>query len=151
MDPAGIDAKGEVRVNGVPLRVDLRENMTPGQGRQADAQGRGRAGRRRRQGVGLATGPTRSAAPIGFDASLVEARSPLRTIDVALDLRRASIHVPAVVLTKQAGQPGTVSARLVQPDERSLKIEQVKAEVAGWSVDGDAELDLAPTRSIASC
>ena len=48
----------------------------------------------------------------------------MRTVDVALDLRRATVHLPALVLTKQAGQPGTVvratgAARRAEPAGRA--------------------------------
>ena len=42
---------------------------------------------------------------------MVEGKSPLRTVDVALDLRRASVHVPGIVLWKRQGEPGSASAR----------------------------------------
>ena len=142
-DPSGIGAKGEVRVNGVPLQVDWRENLTPVRGVTRTLKASGSLDAAGARALAL-TWPEPIGGAVGFDASMTEARSPLRTVDLALDLRRASIHVPAIVLTKQPGQPGTVSARIVQPNDRSLKIEQGRAEVAGWSADGDAELDLEP-------
>ena len=144
-DPAGIGAKGEVRVNGVPFQVDWRENLTPVRGvtRTLKASGSLDAAGARALAVDW---PEQIGGAVGFDASLVEARSPLRTADVALDLRRATLHLPALVLTKQAGQPGTVSARLVQPNRRSLRVEQARVEVAGWSAEGEVELGLEPTQ-----
>lgn len=143
-DPAGIGAKGEVRVNGVPVQIDWRENMAPIRGVTRTLKASGSLDAAGAKALAVAW-PEQIGGAVGFDTSMVEARNPLRTVDLALDLRRASIHVPAIVLTKQPGQPGTLSARLVQPNERILKIEQGRAEVAGWSVDGDAELDLQPT------
>jgi uncharacterized protein YhdP len=145
-DTAGVGAKGEVRVNGVPVQVDWRENANPVRGvkRTLKASGSLDAAGARALAV---TWPDAIGGSVGFDASMVEARSPLRTIDVALDLRRASIHIPSLVFTKQAGEPGTMSAKLVQVDQTRVRADDCRVEVAGWSAEGEAFLRLDPQRA----
>ena len=61
---------------------------------------------------------------VGVDATIVEAKNPLRTVDLALDLRNASVEIPELVITKRPGEAGSASARIVQANERSLAIER---------------------------
>lgn len=83
---------------------------------------------------------------VGFDADVVEASSPKRTIDVAFDLAPAAIEIKHLVISKRAGQPGTASARIVQPDDRRLDIQQARIDVAGWQVEGEAGIRLNPAQ-----
>ena len=142
-DPAAVAAKGEIRLNGVPLNVEFRENTPPVKGVSRTIKAAGRldaAGARALHG----TWPEDVRGAIGVQATVAEGRSPLRTIDLDLDLAPAAIELQELVIAKREGQPGRVTAKLVQPDERSLRVENARAELAGWLAEADAGLRLDP-------
>jgi hypothetical protein len=144
-DPAGIAVRGDVRVNTVPLNVDFRENTPPVRGVKRTVKLAGAldaaAGRSLRF-----TWPEMVRGSVRVDANIIEATSPLRTIDVTLDLDRAGIEVPALVISTRPGERGSASARLVQRDEKSLSIEGARIEVANSLAEGDVALRLDPVR-----
>ena len=142
-EPAGISAKGEMRLNGVPLKVDLRENTPPVRGVSRTVKVAGRLDRASVRALRFEW-PEDIGGEVGVDATIVEAKRPLRTVDLALDLRSASVEIPELVITKRRGEAGAASARLVQANERSLAIEGGRAEFAGWQAEGDANLRLDP-------
>jgi hypothetical protein len=144
-DQAGVSAKGDVRLNGVPLTVDWRENAAPVKGVQRQVKATGKLDAAAAKALRF-DWPSAVAGSVGVDATMVEGRSPLRTVDVALDLRGASVHVPGIVLWKRQGEPGSASAKLVQPDEGRLTVDQAKVDVAGWLAEGGAALQLDPLR-----
>jgi hypothetical protein len=140
-EPAGIGAKGEVRLNGVPLNVEFRENTPPAKGVSRTIKASARldaAGARALHG----TWPEDVSGAIGVQASLTEGRDPLRTVDLELDLTPASIEIRELVIAKRPGQPGKATARLVQPDERSLGVQNGRVEFAGWLAEADVGLRL---------
>ena len=144
-EPQGIGVKGDLQVNTVPLSVDFRENTPPVRGVKRTVKLSGAldaaAGRALRF-----EWPEIVGGSVGVDADIVEATNPLRTIDVALNLDRAAIHVPELVLSTRPGERGTATARLVQRDENSLAIEGARIEVANSLVEGDVSLRLDPVR-----
>lgn len=144
-EPAGINAKGDVQVNGVPATVEFRENTPPVRGvtRTVKAVGNMDAAGARALAVDW---PAEIGGAVGFDVGLVEAHSPMRTIDVALDLQQTTFSAAPAVLMKRRGDSGRVTARLVQTDDRSLAVQNARAEAAGWQVEGDADLKLDPPR-----
>jgi hypothetical protein len=142
-EPAGVSAKGEIRLNGVPVTIDLRENTPPVRGVNRTVKVAGRldaAGARALHGVW----PEEIGGEVGVDATIVEGRNPLRTVDVALDLRTASVEFPELLISKRAGEPGRASARVVQADEKVLTIRDGRAELAGWQAEADVDLRLEP-------
>ena len=143
--PAAVTATGDVRANGVPLTVSYRENTPPVKGVQRTSKAKGdldAAGARALR----VDWPEDIRGTVGIDATIVEATKPKRTIDVALDLRRAAIELKELVITKRSGEPGSVSAKIVQPDDSSLSVQDARVDVAGWRVEGEAGLRLDPVR-----
>lgn len=145
-EPAGISAKGDVQVNGVPATVEFRENTPPVRGVTRTVKAIGTIDAAGAKALAV-TWPTEIGGAVGFDVGLVEARSPLRTIDVALDLRQATFSLAPVVLMKRRGEPGHITARLVQTDERNIAVQNAQVDAAGWQVAGDADLKLNPPRA----
>ena len=143
--PAAVTAAGDVRVNGVPVTVDYRENTPPVRGVQRTIKATGRLDAAGARSLKL-DWPEDIRGVVGIDATVVEARNPKRTIDVALDFGRAVVEIKELVISKRSGEPGSASARIVQPDDRSLSVQDVKIDVAGWRVDGEAGLRLDPVR-----
>ncbi len=142
-EPSGIAAKGDVRLNDVPLTIVFRENTPPIKGvvRTVKATGRLDAAGARRLHLDW---PDGVGGAVEIDASMAEGKDPLRTVDLALDLRDASVELPELVITKRAGEPGKASARLVQADEKRLAFEGAFAELAGWRAQADVDLRLDP-------
>jgi AsmA-like C-terminal region/Protein of unknown function len=145
-DQARVSAKGDVRLNGVPLAVDWRENAAPVKGVQRQVNATGTLDAAAAKALRF-DWPAAVAGPVGIDATMVEGKSPLRTVDVALDLRGASVHVPGIVLWKRRGEPGSASAKLVQADEGRVTVDHAKVDVAGWLAEGGAALRLDPLRA----
>ena len=142
-EPAAITAKGDVRVNGVPITVDVRENTPPVRGVQRTVKASGTIDAAGARALAV-DWPKEIGGAVGFDATLVEARNPLRTIDVALDLRQTAFSLASAVLVKHAGQAGSASARLVQADAKSLAVQNAVIDVAGWRAEGETDLGLEP-------
>jgi hypothetical protein len=145
-EPSGVSANGEVTVNGARLVVELRDNTAPIKGVRRRARVTGQLD------AATATAlkfdwPSVLRGAVGFEASVVEARDPLRSVDLKLDLTPTALDVPALALAKAAGQPGTASANLVQKDEAGLVIDKARLEAAGWIVEGGASLRLDPMRA----
>lgn len=144
-EPTGISAQGDVRVNGVPATVEVRENTPPVRGVTRTVKAIGSLDAAGAKSLAV-TWPTEIGGSVGFDVRLVEARSPLRTIDVDLDLQQATFGLEPVVLMKRRGEPGRLTARLVQADAHSLSVQKAQVDAAGWQVEGDADLQLDPPR-----
>ena len=141
--PAAITARGDARVNGVGMSIDYRENTPPVRGVQRTIKAVGRIDPAGARSLG-ADWPEEIRGAVGFDANVVEATNPKRTVDVALDLAPAAIEIKHLVISKRAGQPGTASARIVQPNDRRLDIQQARIDVAGWQIEGAAGVRLDP-------
>jgi hypothetical protein len=142
---AGLDAGGDVQLNAVPLTVAWRENFRPDKGprRSVDVKGRLDAAAVRKLRFNW---PAPLSGAVAASAKLVEAQSPLRTVDLALDLRDASIDLPEVLISKQPGQPGAASARLVQSEASTLAVEDLSVEAGSLQAKGRLGLRLDPLR-----
>ena len=145
-EPAGVSGKGEIQVNGVSVTVDARENTPAVRGVQRTLKASGSIDAAGAKALAVEW-PAEIGGAVGFDVTLTEARNPLRTVDVSLDLRRASFALPPLLLTKRPGEAGSASARLVQANPTSLAVQQAQVEVAGWRVAGDADLTLEPVQA----
>ncbi|MGD9510977.1 MAG: AsmA-like C-terminal domain-containing protein [Geminicoccaceae bacterium] len=143
--PAAVTAKGDVRLNEVPLTVDFRENTPPVRGVQRTIRAKGTIDAAGARSLKV-DWPEDIRGRVGFDAIVTEAANPKRTIDLTLDLRPATIEIRELVITKRPGEPGSASARLVQPDDRTVTIQDAKLDVAGWQAEGEAGLRLDPVR-----
>lgn len=141
----GLDAAGEVRVNGVPVTATWRENFGRPRGprRTVDLKGRLDAAGAKALGQDW---PPQASGSLGFTLRLTEARQPLRTVDVDLDLENTGIAVPSLLVAKAPGQPGTASARIVQGDAETASVENLKVSAGSLAVEGGLGLRLAPTR-----
>lgn len=143
--PAGVAVEGEVALNGVPLRLALHEHTPPVKGVAREIMAAGRLDAKAAAALGLAW-PAGLGGTIGVEASLSEGTRPLRSADLRLDLRDASLDLPALGLTKRAGEAGSASASLTQPDAAGMEVERAQLELAGWSLAGSAALALEPLR-----
>ena len=141
--PAAVTARGDVRLNDVPLTVDFRENTPPVRGVQRTIKAAGTIDAAGARSLKV-DWPEDIRGRVGFDANITEATKPKRTIDLTLDLRPATIEIKELVIAKRAGEPGTASARLVQPDDRTLSVQDAKVDVAGWQAEGEAGMRLDP-------
>ena len=142
-EPAGISARGEVRLNGIPLTMELRENTPAVKGVDRTVKVAGRLDEASARALRV-DWPKDIGGAVGLDATIVEGKSPLRTVDLALDLRNASVEIPELVITKRAGEAGKASARLVQANEKSLAVQGGRVELAGWQAEADVNLRLEP-------
>jgi hypothetical protein len=144
-EPASLSASSDIRLNGVPLTVSWRENLAdPGrEARRLELQGT--ADQAAVQALGF-DWPERLSGQIGIKATVVQAANPMRTVDLALDLRQAGVRFPEILLTKRMGQPGEASARLVQPDQRSMNIDRARLELGNLVAEGTAGMRLEPLR-----
>ena len=144
--PSGVTAKGDARVNGVPLAVDFFQTDKPAaDGVRRRVAATGRLDRPAVERLRF-TWPEMIGGTVGVNARLVERHSPMRTIDVDLDLGAASANIPELRLTKQSGQPGTASMMLTQPDATSLSIDQARLTIPGWTAQGTGAVRLDPLR-----
>jgi hypothetical protein len=144
-EPSGVSVNGEVRVNGVPLAIDLRDNTAPVQGVRRRIAANGRLDAAAVKALGF-DWPAQLGGTVDVDATLVEAKSPMRKVDLKLGLDQASIDLPAIRMRKSVGEPGTARLALVQPDPASLSIENGRIDVPGWTVEGGGGLRLDPVR-----
>ncbi|MEK0082769.1 AsmA-like C-terminal domain-containing protein [Benzoatithermus flavus] len=144
-DPAAVSIRGGIRVNGVPLDVAWHESPGAGKGPRRQVMVTGSLDRDGVRALRF-TWPERLSGRVGFDATLTEAQSPLRTVDLTLDLQPTGIRLPEALVTKQPGQPGRASARLVQPDAGTLAVERFRLDAAGVTAEGTAGLKLDPLR-----
>jgi hypothetical protein len=144
-DPASVTASGGVTVNGVPVTVNWRENLGAVRGPTRRLELGGTADQAAARAFRVAW-PERLSGSVGVKATVVEARSPLRTVDLALDLRQAGVRLPEILLTKREGQPASAMARLVQPDDRTLGVEEVRLDLGNLSGAGSGRVRLDPFR-----
>lgn len=142
---AGLDAAGEVRVNGVPMTVAWRENFQPVKGVQRTVDLKGRADAAAVRALRF-DWPAPLWGSVGVAVKLVEARKPLRTVDLALDLRETAFRLPGLLISKRAGQDGSVAARLVQNDPATLAVEQLAVDAGSLQAQGTVGLRLDPLR-----
>jgi hypothetical protein len=144
-EPSLVEAKGSLQVNGVPLELSWRESPGATKRPQREIAVTGRADKAAAQALGFAW-PEPLAGSLGVEARLSEAKHPLRTIDLVLDLQQLGIGLPELMIAKQPGQPGKATARLVQPEAASLAVERFRVELPGTTAAGAAGLRLDPLR-----
>lgn len=144
-DPSGIDARGDVVVNGVPAAVTWREHLARPRGVQREVELTGRLDQAGARSLQL-DWPEQITGAVGVTVKLVEAQRPLRSADVRLELREAELSVPDLLITKPPGQPGTVTARFVQPTAEQASIEELRVEAGSLRATGMVGLRLSPLR-----
>lgn len=142
--PSGVSGKGIVRVNGVPVAVDFMQTEKPAADkitRRIDASGQlDRSGVER---LGFAW-PAQLGGSVGVQAQLAEQANAIRTVDLNLDLGRASVTMPELLLAKTPGQAGTLSAKLTQIDPKSLTVDLARLTMPGWRVEAHGTTALDP-------
>lgn len=142
-DQAGLATSGEVEVNGVPMTVTLRENFQPVRGVQRTVDLKTRLSavtvRSLRQDW-----PPQLAGAFDVTARLVEARNPLRSVDLALDLRDLQISMPELLIMKRPGHAGSASARLVQTNPATMTVERLVVDAGSLQARGTLGLRLDP-------
>lgn len=145
VDPARLDAQGEIEVNGVPATVTWQETLNRARSPQRQIQLEGRLDAAGAQALALEW-PAPLAGSMAVEVKLVEAREPLRTIDVELDLRDTALTLAPLLITKMPGEAGTGSARIVQRSEGSANVERFHVAAGSLRAEGRADLRLSPLR-----
>jgi hypothetical protein len=143
--PSGVSANGQARVNGVAFAVDLRTDNARNANVQRRLSATGRVDRAAAERLKIAW-PAMIDGPVGVDANIAEGRSPLRRVELKLDLRDAAVTVPELLLAKRRGEAGAGSATLIQRGATDLAVEQAQLTLPGWDVRGGGTMRLDPLR-----
>jgi uncharacterized protein YhdP len=132
-----LEVQGHAAFAGAPVSLAWRESLAdPNAVRRIDVSGRL---------------DTAAGAALGFDlrpwmdgAAALRASAQLvrgaGTIDLAADLAESSLGVPVLLLSKPAGAPGRVEARLTVAGTAVTRIERVLLQTAGIELRGRATL-----------
>lgn len=142
----GLGAAGDVRVNGVPFTVDWTETFGQPRGVRRIVDLKGRLDAAGAKALRL-DWPSPLNGRVGVSLQLSEARQPLRTVDLDLDLGEAGIAIPALLLSKPPGEPGTASARIVQSDAGTVTVEKFNVAAGALAAQGSLGLRLEPLRA----
>lgn len=135
LDPDGLAVTGDVRVEGVPAHVAVRQERGEGAGRTIEVQGRiDRAGR-----VALGLDPGAWAdGPMDVTARVVHHGAEPGTLALDVGLRDTTLDLPLLALVKPAGTPGRATARLTLAGDAVTAVDAAELVSGGTTLRGSA-------------
>jgi len=129
---------GTARLEGVPIRLELRRRLGSATGTEIDLQAR--VDDTGRQALGLAAADW-LVGPVPTSVRIVQRDATASTVDVDADLAPASLKLPVLAIDKRAEEPGKMRARLRIVGGAVTAIESGRLTV------GDTEVNVNATRS----
>ncbi|MFO1067754.1 MAG: AsmA-like C-terminal domain-containing protein [Geminicoccaceae bacterium] len=145
VDPRTVRVDGDVRVNDVPLNLAFQQNLVPVKNVDRRIVARGRADAAGVRALGF-TWPDGLKGAAGYEAVVIDGRSPKRTVDVDLELKELAIDVPALKMRKSAGIGGVASLILTEQDDGLMVVDHALLDMPAWKVEGSGALRLDPLR-----
>jgi len=125
----------------VPLRLDLRENFDDAAfKRRYRIEATPEIAALRRLGLDL---PVAAEGSLGVDATVTEA-SGGREVALALDLAPVAIDAPRIGWRKTAGEPGTLDASVVIPDDGPIRVTEFRLVSEALRAEGSLEAQVEP-------
>ncbi len=139
LDRREFEMRGEVTVGRTPLQLRWRDALAgAGRGRRV-IDVKARLGRDGRAALGVDVGSW-LVGPVDARARLAPRPPDATAMTVEVDLTPASLDLPLINVTKDAGAPGWAEARLVLGGGEVAAVDQFALRAAGASVDGRALL-----------
>ncbi len=127
-----LKAKGEIRLNDVPLMLDWHQLFQARNGITSTYRISGTVKSAARKALGLDTGDALTG-PVAIDATLVGNGAAISTAHVSADLTQAQISIPPIGWRKKPGEKAHVSTDILFPKENS----DGPYQITNLMLDGD--------------
>ena len=142
VDADTVNLTGDVSIGGVPITVDVQEQLGGGVDRRYRVSGSPDAALLRELGVDL---PIDLEGEIGVSATVTESPDA-RNAEISLDLTPTTIEVPRLGWGKLAGQPGALTASATLPTGGPLRVTAFELTSDGLRAQGSLDAQLEPFR-----
>lgn len=139
----GLVAKGDIRLNDVPMKLDWHQLFSAKSGATTTYKISGTVKSAQRRALGLDTGDALTG-PVVVDATLVGNGDVIDRADITADLTEAQISIPPIGWRKRPGEKAHASAAIIFPGKDGRKDYQIPKFTLtgdGVSAGGFAELD----------
>jgi uncharacterized protein YhdP len=142
VDDTGFDLTGDARIEGIPLRIEVRGNFADDAPFERRYQAKGVVDVAAVPGL-AGDLPLDLSGTVGVDATMVEADGA-REVEVALDLTPLALASPWLDWRKAEGEPGSLSASLVLAKDAPIEIRALALSAPGLEAKGNLELRAEP-------
>ena len=144
VDNQQLEAVGDVRLGGAPLKVSWREYFKPKEGITSRYHITGTVDDQARATFGLKFDPYLTGR-LGIDVVFLARGELLDTAEVKFDLTNAALDIPVPRWVKKAGTPGKGEIFVEVKDDGAMRIGGFKIESAGFLIEGSGEVDAQKT------
>lgn len=140
VDNQQLEAVGDVRLGGAPLKVSWQEYFKPKEGITSRYRITGTVDDHARETFGLKFDPY-LIGRIGVDVNFLARGELLDTAEIKLDLTNAAIDIPVPRWTKKAGIPGRGELFVEVKEDGAMRLGGFKVDAAGFLIEGSGEIE----------
>jgi len=140
VDNQQLEAVGDVRLGGAPLKVSWQEFLKPKDGITSRYNISGTVDDQARENFGLKFDPY-LVGRVGAEVIFLARGELLDTAEVRLDLTNAQLDLPVPRWVKKAGIPAKAEVFVEVKDDGSMRIGGFKLDGAGFLIEGSGEVD----------